>query len=584
MLNQLEILTRAADDLAEVLDDARLTVEDPDYWGSEWFEFWRGNPLLPTCVMVDFLGNVLHVRRDATTFADERLTLTYLPSWFAAALDAVPARALARLRSGPGTETVVAQVSDRDLAVPLRIEVRVEHATATRVELFPAGVAPPPGISVRHAVPPQISYDARPSQGALTMRDGVDPQLLADGSPEGYAGVKRVHWIAPSLRISAAPGVRIVPAELFPVVDTGFDPLSLDLTSGGVAALASSPFWGWFVMDAARRQDDTTRARPPAAVTSQQALDLQIERFQNVEALPPPGAPRRRSGAPEAELSAGEWTAGPRIEEITRPDGVDLLFLTPEAALDLNRARGDPLAALAAEVAPYVAGVRGALPPNPAVPVHIRVDPQSPDDRFAYSVTYLDGGEPVDRPWLAGRTGRRFRLSVIRTPGVSVRAGLFFGPEGAAQIGEVVDFREQEVADLAAVPVAIVDHGATLRAGSLPPRAVTPTEIADLTVTAIGLLPWPPAQVVADLNDYATILRYLYDGKDLLGRDMTRLDLALTCGGVLLPEVLEVVARKAAHLVTAGDFPARRLAAAFAAVEPAGLAAATEAVAREVAP
>jgi hypothetical protein len=512
VLTRLDILACAAQDLAGVLDDARLTVSRPDYWGAEWLEVWQGNPLLPTCVMVDFLGNVLHVRRTATTFADERLTLTYLPSWFAAILDSVRGRTMTRLGTGPA-ETIDAQVSDRDHAVPLRIEVSVERATDVRIVLTPAGSAPPPGASTRSVVPPQISYDARPSQGALTMRDGVDPQLLADGSPEGMAGVDRVHWIAPSLRICAAPGVAVTPAELFPVIKTDYDPWSLDLTSGGVAALASTPLWGWFVMDAARRTDDAVRAGSPPVVTSQQSLDLQIERYQNVEALPPPGSPRRVSGAPEADLLAGEWTTAPRVEERTRPDGVDLAFLTPLAVVSLDRARKDPLAALAAEMGTYVAGMRGALPPDPAIPVHIRVDPQSPEDRFAYSVTYLNDDTPVDRPWLAGRTGQRFRLSVIRTAQVSVRAGLFFLAEGSAQIEQIVDFRDA-VVDFGAVPVAIVDHGDTLPAGELSARELTPEEIADAVITAVGLLPFPPAQVLADLNDYATILRYLYDGKD----------------------------------------------------------------------
>jgi hypothetical protein len=132
VLDRLDILARAAQDLAGVLDDARLTVNRPDYWGVEWLEVWQGNPLMPTRVMVNLLGNVLHVRRTATTFADERLSLTYLPSWFAAVLDSARSRSLTRLGTGPA-EMIDAQVSDRSLAVPLRIEVSVELATDTRI-------------------------------------------------------------------------------------------------------------------------------------------------------------------------------------------------------------------------------------------------------------------------------------------------------------------------------------------------------------------------------------------------------------------------------------------------------------------
>jgi hypothetical protein len=65
VLDRLDILARAAQDLAGVLDDARLTVNRPDYWGVEWLEVWQGNPLMPTRVMVNLLGNVLHVRARA---------------------------------------------------------------------------------------------------------------------------------------------------------------------------------------------------------------------------------------------------------------------------------------------------------------------------------------------------------------------------------------------------------------------------------------------------------------------------------------------------------------------------------------
>lgn len=569
MVSQLEILTKAAAQLAGVLDDAGRTVNDPDYWGSEWLEVCQGNALLPTYVVVDFLGNVFHVRRSAQSFADERIVLTYLPSWFALVLDNVPARVFRR--DSPGRlESINAEVSDRHLAVPMRIEMAVRRPTNSRLDLRG------PGEPSRTAVLPQVTYGLGPSRGSMLLRAGVDRQDAATGGQ----GIERVHWIAPSIRISAAPGAAVGVSELYPSIDTAFDPWSIDL-SGGVEALASTPFWGWFVMNAAREHDDAARARAHPVVTSQQALAVHLERFQHAEALPPPGAPRRTLGLSEVDLLATGPAPGARFEETTRPDGVDLVFLTEAAAAGVARARRDPLAALAAALDPYVFGVSGGLPPNSPIPAHIRVDPQSPDDRFAYSVTYLDQGRSVAWPPRQTPGLPLFRLSVVRTAGVSVSAGLLVGPRGAEQIAEVLDYREQ-VVDFDDVPAAILDDGASLPASRLPSRTLTAEELADVVQLAIGLVPWPPCQVVSDLTDYATILRYLYDGKDLLGRDMGRLDFALTCAGILLPEVLERVAKQVARVVTAGDEPATRIGQAFGAVTPTQVSATNQAIVAEV--
>ena len=58
-----EILEVAAEGLADVLADVRRAVNDPDYWGEEWYEVYLGNPLLPTYVVVDLIGNAVHVTR-----------------------------------------------------------------------------------------------------------------------------------------------------------------------------------------------------------------------------------------------------------------------------------------------------------------------------------------------------------------------------------------------------------------------------------------------------------------------------------------------------------------------------------------
>src|SRR5262245_37053777 len=128
-----EILARVSRDLKPVLDAAQDVINSPDYIGSEWLELCCGNRLLPLYVMIDFCGNILHVEREATTFADEKLTVTYLPSWFATILNNLPATVVARYRGGDRMETVNVQVSDRDLAVPMRFTIKVAKRTGARL-------------------------------------------------------------------------------------------------------------------------------------------------------------------------------------------------------------------------------------------------------------------------------------------------------------------------------------------------------------------------------------------------------------------------------------------------------------------
>jgi hypothetical protein len=80
--------------------------------------------------------------------------------------------------------------------------------------------------------------------------------------------------------------------------------------------------------------------------------------------------------------------------------------------------------------------------------------------------------------------------------------------------------------------------------------------------------------VFADLNDYADILAYLAVGTDRLGREMGRVEFAVTLAGLLLPEVLEGVLKRVSRFVTAGDSPARRITAALEATAPARITAA----------
>jgi hypothetical protein len=578
-VSRVDILAHAAQELSAVLHDARSTIADPDYWGSEWYEVYSGNPLLPLHVLVDMLGNVVHVSRQATTFEAERFTITYLPSWFYRTLDSVSLLSMDRYRAGGILETVMAETADRDRALPLRIQVSVAHPIDARLIV--------PGLDAGIRLP-QVVYDLEPSRGSIALRDGVDPATTAaevgDEDPQGR--IDLVHWGAPSIRITAAPGVAVLLDPLYPVFDTEFDPWELTELSFDAAGLAATPMWGWFVMNAAQCQDDALRPRTPAAVTSTQALSVQIERRQNPEALPRFGDPRRVTGTSEVDLltmPVGLDAQRQRFEESTRPDGVDLLFLTASAAATLASARSDPVEALLKEILHLADPIQDAVSFvattgslgvfMPPIPVAIRVDPQSPDDRFTYSVCYLNAGTPVDFPWQIGRDGPFFRLTVIRTGTVRVHADLLFGPEGSRELAEVVEFRERVVKDFDDVPTAILDNGGTVPTAPLPCRALSAEEIADILITGIGLLPWPPAQVFSDLNDYADILAYIAVGTDRLGREMGRLDFAVTLAGVLLPEVLEGVLKRVSRLVTAGDSPAKRIMTALEASPPAHITA-----------
>ena len=541
--------------------------------------------------MVDMVGNVVHVRREAETFKDERFMVTYLPSWFYAALDSLSSisvdlsAGLERYRSGEIIESITATVADRDQAVPIRIEVSVKTAIDTRLAV--------PGVTEGLRLP-QVVYDVAPSHGALVLNDGVDPEKAAEqmASSGSDAGINRVHWGAPSIRITAAPGVAVEPRALYPIFDTNFDPWKLTGLGYGASGLAATPMWGWFVMNAAQCQDDSLRTHSYAPTTSTQALKVEIERFQNAEALPRFGDPRRTTGVSEVDLLTDPGVIGLRFEEYTRPDGVDLLFLTASSALKLNADRGDPVQALAYELmhlfdpitdaVTFLSTGGGLSPFLPPIPVAIRVNSQSPSDRFAYSVSYLNGDKVVSAPWLVGREGPFFRLTVIRTEGVHVNADLLFLAEGANQLKDVIDFREQVELSIDKVPVAIVDDGASVAVAALSCRELTWEEIADVTITVIGLVPWPPAQVFADLNDYADLLAYLAVGTDRLGREMGRVEFAVTLAGLLLPEVLEGVLKKSARLITVGDSPAKRITAALEAAAPKDIAASVAPIAEEV--
>lgn len=525
------VLAAAATQLGDILVDVDNTVVDPDYCSGETLTCYRGNPLAPLHVAVDYLGNAFHMVRDSATYADEHYTITYLPSWFAAVLRRYVPVHLGGLTRRRNHEVCLSAPVDRDQAVPVEIEVTVKTAL------------PRDTFLIR-----QTWLDFEPTRvNAVTRRGTVN-------EPPDVADLDRVHWNAPNLRLIAAPGVEIRTRYLFPAVG-----------SWDWSQIPDLPF-GEAAMVAARFVDNTMRLRLKPVSTCEQALAVAIERRQDAASLGQPGGARRETGLSEVELLPPA-TAGLRFEESTRPDGVDLLLLTAKAAV----------AALPFRLDEALRSAAGFLGPDLPVPVRIRVDPGSATDRYAYTVCYLDDHRrPVSDPARASRTGPPFRIAVIRTGTTKVYVDTLVGGIGG---NDVLEYRER-VVPFGQVPLAITDNGESLpvKHDGLPGRPVTPGDVLDAVQLVLGLLPFPPCQVLADAGDYANLLSYAATGKDLAGREFTGLDAALTLGGLLVPHILEPLVGELKRLILGRDGALDRLVAALGMLRPEDLELANSAI------
>ena len=505
------------------LEQVWQTEDDPDYGGTRWLELYRGTPLDPLFVMSDCAGNALHVVRGG----NELLTMTYIPGWlFELATHAMTLR-------GEDAFSKLA-VEDLETAQPLRIEVTVEQ------ELLYEG----PGFEDAGYRRLPFGYDFAPAHAAVYEEAAAPTAVSLPRDPEAVSAGE-VRWTAPSLRLAAAPGVSV-----------------------GVR-----PVFGADVM-AQLRQAYLSFAPLDCEATALQALRFELERPQDPFSLPALGAPARATPLAEGALtsqSAPLADGRPLIMEQTRPDGVDILLVRSfdSYMADVSWLRWVAEQALALPGAMLRGMVddtirwAGGLPDDAPLAIRLRFDPASAEHRFAYRVDYLDAaGEPVPRH-LAGETDGKplFRLSVVRTEGVQVYNDMTLSSWGGDAVGQLVDFREsKERSSFHDVPLFIDE----------PPD---PAPLPHVEATLLDLLrvaheigewvPLPQLQLFYDLQDVASLGTYMLYGKDVLWRDMTRLDAGLTLAGLILPELAERGAKRfIGRLQVPGDDPSARIMAA----------------------
>jgi hypothetical protein len=497
----LEAADAAARPLRAVLEDAWLTMDDPVLGDGRWFEIYQGAPADPVFVCVDAMSNVLHVRFDEAS----SLTVSYLPGWCYEAATA------ARADRWPDPPAVL--VKDLAAAQPLVFELRVENPI-----------------------------------------DGTDRSVVVDGQRVGYASLpigytfsparnfeieerkprsgRLVHWSAMRLLLAMAPGVSYSARPLL-----------------GAAALTA--------LRAAYRLGD-------GPVTCDQSLAFEIQRHRHPGTLPPLGGPLRPVALPEADLVAGSVAMEldidgggllPTTLQQVRTDGIDLQLLRPDLR---SPHRGTPWSwqpdwfvtagtvlddlafTLVKEVFDTAVEWLGGLPEAAPLPIRIRVDPLSAEDRFAYRVDLLDDdGEPTSSPFGVASDGPVFQVTVVRTKTVRVFLDKAVGEAGTSDLTGIVRYRE-EVVDFADVPLE-------LTADRLPPvvdlpiRDATATELLHVVDTVGQFIPVPAVQVMYNLRDLGTVASYVLTGKDLYGEPMSGLAAAITLGGVLVPPVLEKV-------------------------------------------
>lgn len=516
----LESLRPALAGLEELFGDIWLTQDMPDYAGPRWLEFYRGSPMDETFTCVDFCCNVLHVVREGR----RRLTVIYVPGWFyEVATDAL---------SFGLREVPMAFVTDLAAARPLRFELEVEHelAEATRVvELFEYSRL-------------SFGYEFEPGQAAAVEPTAPEAMGSAVTMPSSAPApdAEQVQWSAMKLRLVAAPGVRVTRTPLVS------EEVLVD------ARRVYVPKFGAFA-------------------SCVQAVQVELERRQDPHALPGLGVRARRAPLAEADLVAGSVTSQKGCAlalEQTRPDGVDILLARPGPGTALAPWLLDLPFELLRGVVETLLAWQGGIPPEAPLPIRIRVDPTSAEDRFAYRIQYLDtSGQAVPEPTEdVDDEHPCIRLSVKRTAGVRVQLDTALASWGADQLGRVVEYRE-EVAHFDDVPLFLHDDNDVY--GEPRPLDQKPATLWDILTVAMTLgefVPLPAVEVLYDLRDLAGLATYALYGRDVMGEEMTALDAALTLGGFLVPEVgeraVKGLARAARRLRTIGDDPFARLVAA----------------------
>ncbi|MGC4896987.1 hypothetical protein [Micromonospora sp. DT31] len=530
----LEAADEAARPLRAVLDDVWLTLDTAVEGEGRWLELYGGVPADPVFVCLDAMSNVLHVRFDGT----DSLTVSYLPGWCYEAATA------AHADRRPEASAVL--VTDVDTAEPLVFELRVEHRIAGAERSVTVG-----GATVAYA-PLPMGYTFTPAR-AFEIEEAVP------------SATPLVHWSAMRLLLAMAPGVSCSARPL--------------LDADGLRALRAAYLPG----------DGPTRC--------DQSLAFEIRRHRHPDTLPPLGGPLGAVPLTEADLVAGtvaldaavggiEGALLPTTVQQARADGLDLMLIRPEQG---RPPRGQPWSwqpdwfvaaasvlddvafTLAKDVYDTYVDWLGGIPDGVPLPIHIRVDPASGEDRFAYRLDLLDAdGEPVAGPAATVPDGPVWQLTVIRTAGVRVFLDDAVGAAGVSTLKDVVRYRERVATHFDDVPLEITDEVVPVR--DLPARPATLDEIAHVVVTVGQFVPVPAIQAMYDLRDLGSVATWVLTGADLQGKPMSGLAAALTLGGVLVPPVVERVGGSLVtagrRVLTRGDVPLPRLTRAAAAAAP----------------
>ncbi len=527
----LEALRSAFKGLESTFVEIWQAQDDPDYGGPRWYELYRGSPLDETFVCIDFCNNVLHVRR----VGREILTLTFFPGWF---YDVITN--CFTIRGDPST----VYVGDLAAAVPRQFQLFVKRSIPEAQQTFATSIAGRETLVSYTRLP--FGYEYEPARAFA-----VEPMTAAARGFSAWmptteaATAQRVHWSALRLRLAAAPGVELDERRL---VDE--------------EALAD-----------ARR---VYVPHPEFRASCSQALQLEIERSQNIHALPGLGAPFRDAPLAEADLVAGREMSREgcalALEQV-RPDGVDIIVTRPAEASSTAPWLVEAVLELFRSAAVWLEELLGGLPREAPLAVRIRLDVSSPEDRFAYRIQYLDSSRNAHAEPTTDTDPLEpvVRLSVKRTAGVHVFVDQALAEHREAIANRTIEYHE-EVLAFEDVPVVLDDSNDVSRRADLPIRPATVGEVLTIAYQLGEFIPLAPVEAFYDMRDLASVGTYLLYGEDIAGEEMTAVDAALTVGGFILPEVgeraVKGLVRGVRRLRTIGDDPFSRLVAAGEAVEP----------------
>jgi len=132
---------------------------------------------------------------------------------------------------------------------------------------------------------------------------------------------------------------------------------------------------------------------------------------------------------------------------------------------------------------------------------------ESPDDRFAYRIQYLDtAGNPLEEPTEDVDDDHPcLRLSVKRTAGVTVLLDTALANWGEDQLNRIVAYHEEEV-HFDDVPLVLLDENDVY--GEPTSLTARPATIEDILLVAYYLgefVPIPQLEAMYEMRDVASL-------------------------------------------------------------------------------